>query len=133
MVLLVIAGLVVVPRIKEATAQYEMLSGPRAEFDHVVVARNLGAMGIRSGDQIATVGAPFVDFYARIARLRVIAQVSDEAAFWKLPQERAELVENAIAKTGAKALVARDRPAGFQEDRWRQVPGTRFSFLELGP
>jgi len=132
-VLLVIAGLVLAPRIKEAASQYRMLSGPRGEFEHVIAARNLDAMGIRSGDQMATVGAPFVDFYARIARLRVIAQVSDEAAFWKLAQEKAVLVEDALAKTGAKALVARDRPAGFQEDRWRPVPGTRFSFLRLGP
>ncbi len=132
-VLLVVAGLVLAPRIKEAASQYQALSRPRGEFEHVVVARNLEAMGIRSGDRIATVGAPFVDFYARIARLRVIAQVSDEAAFWKLTQQHAETVEGALGKTGAKALVARDRPSGFQDDRWRQVPGTRFSFLRLGP
>jgi hypothetical protein len=132
-VLLLIAGLALAPRITEATSQYRALSRPRGEFDHVVAARNLEAMGMRAGDQIATVGAPFVDFYARIARLRVIAQVSDEAAFWKLPEQEADAVEGALAKTGAKALVARDRPGAFQEHSWRQIPGTRFSFLRLNP
>jgi len=132
-VLLVIAVLALAPRITEATSQYRALSGPRGEFDHVVTARNLEASGIRAGDHIATVGAPFVDFYARIARLRVIAQVSDEAAFWKLPEQEAETIEGALAKTGARVLVARDRPAAFQEHSWRQIPGTRFSFLRLNP
>jgi Dolichyl-phosphate-mannose-protein mannosyltransferase len=130
-VLLVIAVLALTPRIAEATSQYRVLSRPRGEFDHIVAARNLEAMGIRPGDQIATVGAPFVDFYARIARLRVVAQVSDEAAFWKLPQPQSEAIENALAKTGAKALVAKDRPSAFQEHSWRQIPGTRFSVLQL--
>jgi hypothetical protein len=132
-VLLAIAGMLLAPRIDQLTSQYRMLSGSRGEFEHVVAARNLGAMGIRDADQIATVGAPFVDFYARIARLRVIAQISDEAAFWKLPQQKAEAIENALAKTGAKALVARDRPAAFQERSWKQVLGTRFSILRLNP
>ena len=130
-VLLLIAGLLLAPRIKDVASQYDALSRPRGEFDHVVAARHLEAMGIRDGDHIATVGAPFVDFYARIARLRVIAQVSDEAAFWKLPQQQAEAIENALAKTGAKVLVARDRPAAFQEHSWQQIPGTRFSLLKL--
>jgi hypothetical protein len=130
-VLLVLAGLLLAPRIKDAASQYDALSRPRGEFDHVVAARHLQAMGIRDGDHIATVGAPFVDFYARIARLRVIAQVSDEAAFWKLPQQQAESIENALAKTGATVLVARDRPAAFQESNWQQIPGTRFSVLKL--
>jgi hypothetical protein len=132
-VLLLIAGLILTPRIKEAVSQYRILSAPRGEFEHVTAARNLDVMGIRSGDRIATVGAPFVDFYARIGRLRVIAQVSGEAAFWKLPPPQAEAVENALSKTGAKALIARDRPAAFQEHSWQQVPGTRFSLLRLGP
>jgi hypothetical protein len=130
-VLLVIAGFALAPRITETTSQYQVLSRPRGEFDHVIAARNLEAMGVRAGDHIATVGAPFVDFYARIARLRVIAQVSDEAAFWKLPQPEAETIENALAKTGARVLVARDRPPAFQKHSWRQIPGTRFSVLQL--
>jgi hypothetical protein len=132
-VLLVVAGLVLLPRITEASSQYRMLSRPRGEFEHLVAARNLEAMGIRAGDRIATVGAPFVDFYARIARLRVIAQVSDEKAFWKLPQQQAETIESALARAGAKALVAGDRPSAFQERNWHQIPGTRFSLLRLGP
>lgn len=132
-VLLAIAGMLLVPRITQATSQYRMLSGPRGEFEHTVVARNLAAMGIRGGDQIATVGAPFVDFYARIARLRVIAQISDGALFWKLPPQQAEAVENALVKTGARALVAGDRPPAFQAHSWQQVPGTRFSILRLNP
>jgi hypothetical protein len=132
-VILAIAGMLLVPRITQATSQYRMLSGPRGEFEHVVAARNLEAAGIRDADQIATVGAPFVDFYARIARLRVIAQISDEAAFWKLPQQQVEAIENALAKTGAKALVARDRPTAFQANSWQQITGTRFSILRLNP
>jgi hypothetical protein len=131
-VLLLIAGLAVAPRINEATSQYKQLSGPHGEFDQVVAARNLEAMGIRSGDQIATVGAPFVDFYAHIGRLRVIAQISDPVEFWKSPIAKAETIENVVAKTGAKVLIAGDRPATFQERNWQQIPGTRFSFLKLG-
>jgi len=96
-----------------------------------IAARELIAAGIRAGDAIATVGPAFADFYARMARLRVVAEVADMRKFWRLEPEAAAAVERNLAATGAKALIAKNRPKDFQAGLWHDIPGTIYSMLRL--
>lgn len=131
LLLILLAGLILAPRIVEFQNTYRKLSPPTGEPGNVVMARDLHQIGIAPGDPIATVGLPFGQDYARIARLRIVAQISDATQFWSLPPETAAEVEQAIANTGAKILVGSGRPPGFQPDRWRAMPGAPYTVLPL--
>lgn len=129
--LILLAGVVLVPRVVEFQNMYGKRSQSSDVWRNVVMARDLHQMGIRPGDPIATVGDAFSHHYARIARVHVVAQVTNSAAFWSLPSDTAAAVERAIASTGAKILVGPSRPPEFQSDSWSVVPGTEFSLLPL--
>jgi hypothetical protein len=96
-----------------------------------IAARKLMAAGIKTGDAIATVGPAFADFYARIARVHVVAEVVEIDKFWRLQPEAAAALERKLAGTGAKALIAKNKPKGFQAGVWEDVPGTIYSMLLL--
>lgn len=131
LLLVLLAGLILAPRLVEFQDTYRNPSPPPGAAGNVVMPHHLHQMGIRAGDPIATVGQAFDHHYARIARVHVVAQVTDAAAFWSLPPDTAVAVERAIASTGAKVLVGSSRPSEFQPESWSAVPGTAFSILLL--
>jgi hypothetical protein len=96
-----------------------------------IAARELGALGLRAGDAIATVGDGFAHFYARMARVRIVAEVVDAGAFWTLSPDAAAAIEQKLARTGAGALVAINRPKAFQSGLWQDIPRTPYSVLNL--
>ncbi|MBZ5698582.1 MAG: hypothetical protein LAN18_08545 [Acidobacteriia bacterium] len=103
--------------------------------EDVEVARELIHEGIASGDKIAVVG--FVDpYWAYLAKVSIVAEVyqGGVASFWGAGSELRTQVLNLLAKSGAKALVAKDVPPTLLADGWRQVGATSYFFLVLpGP
>ena len=85
----------------------------------VRAASQLERAGLKPGDHIATIGDSFTADYLRIARLHIVAQVRDEDEWWKLSPERLAPIERAIGKAGARALVARRKPASCECPGWR--------------
>jgi hypothetical protein len=128
---LVLAAIILMPQTAKFVKDYRQAAHMQGVSEDVIAARALEAMDVANGDGIATVGPAFVDFYTRIARIRVIAQVSDEAGFWQLPPREAEAVEQGLARTGAKVLVGKNRPDTFQKEQWQSIAGTRYSVLKL--
>jgi hypothetical protein len=129
LIMIVLAGVLVVSGLFQFQKKYRALSLPGNDK----VAVDLIQKGIRAGDPIATVGEGFSHHYARLARVRIVAQITDEPGFWSLAPDKATEVERTIAGTGAKVLLGRGRPADFQRDRWRAIPGTSYSALMLDP
>lgn len=97
-------------------------------------AQALEHEGLVAGDKIAMIsdqpwgeGGPFV---ARLARLRIVGQVNQPAEFWKQTSlQRSEVLE-ALANSGAKAVVSWG--AKSVPNDWKQLGGTDyfvFSFL----
>jgi hypothetical protein len=97
------------------------------------VAHELVREGMVPGDKVAFVGFITGNYWARLARVSIVAEVSDEGGkkFWEARPEVRTQVLNLFAKSGAKAVLARDAPATFVAEGWRQVAGTSYSVLML--
>jgi hypothetical protein len=63
--------------------------------------------------------------------VRIVAQITAAHYFWSLSPPHVAVAEEAVAHTGAKALVAVNRPPSFQADYWYPVEGTPYSILLL--
>lgn len=131
LLLILLALLILTPRLIELRKAAPALAKPRATSMDVQVAQELHDYSIRPGNPIAIVGTGFDHYYARIARARIVAQVTNPRDFWSYSSTSAVDVERALAEAGAKALVARFRPARFQMGDWHVVPGSSYSFLVL--
>jgi hypothetical protein len=92
------------------------------------VAEELQSLGIRPGDPVGLIGYGFDSFWARLARVRIVAEMleADAEPFWRGdPSLRADVIE-AFAGTEAKAIVAEYVPAGTSMNGWHQVNDTNF-------
>jgi hypothetical protein len=112
---------------------------PRQSEDYETIAVGLHNLGLHSGDRLALVGSAFwpdgsYPIYARIDRLRVVAQIPEATEFWRLGTQELESLEESLAAIGVKAIVARDRPDCAVPANWRDITvnqGVRFSILLL--
>lgn len=96
------------------------------------VTHQLNQLGIQPGDQIAILGAYNFPSYhwARLARVKIVAEVKDEMSFWKTDATvRAKALE-AIAQTGARAIVQKpglELPDSALKLGWHQLGTTNYS------
>ena len=105
-----------------------------ADEGYVVVAHSLQRLGLQPGDKLAVVGNRVSVFYARYDRLRVVSEIEDPDEFWRLNPTDLKRVEDLLASTGVKAIVAFDRPAGNQQAGWIEPHEARsLSVLLLQP
>jgi hypothetical protein len=99
-----------------------------------VVGEAIGAVGVHRGDRLAVVGNCLDAYYARYAGTKIVAQV-DADGFWRLPEERLDVIKRSLVKLGVKAIVSRDRPASsIYGGGWQDVltpSGARYSILRL--
>ena len=98
------------------------------------VAHELTLEGIIPGDKVAFVGFASQDHYcAYLAGISIVAEVYHDSveSFWEAPPELKTHVLNLFAKSGAKAVIARNVSPMFVADGWRQVAGTNYFILRL--
>ncbi len=87
------------------------------------VAESLQAAGVVPGDRVGVIGYAFESFWARLARVRIIAEMFDweSAPYWTGDAGLRAAVEAAFVEAGARAIVAENVPAGANTAGWRQV------------
>lgn len=93
--------------------------------------QSLNRLGLQPGDKIAVLGEYIAPYYhwARLARVRIITEVSDEKSFWEAnPTTRAKVLET-IKNTGVRAIV--QRPGFKLPDSaialgWKKVGNTNY-------
>lgn len=97
------------------------------------VADVLASAGLREGDRIAFAGEGFEMYFARLARVRVVAQIPDEDDFWRLDDTGARRLGQLLASIGVKAIVARGSPPEQAVRAWgsRWRPVERYSILPI--
>lgn len=109
--------------------------------DHLEVARSLRALQIGPGSPVAQIGDASVAFWARLARVRIVAEIpfdvwdpalrtpdiSDVDIFWAASAEEKAAVMRKFAETGAKVAIARDVPLGPAGSGWQNIVGTPYS------
>lgn len=100
------------------------------------VAESLNKMGVSPGDDVASIGKGFSCGWARLAKLRIIAEVTngsplrpptgDVENFWAAnPSTRKEVI-NTLASTGARAIVADNAASWASNEGWRQIGNTPY-------
>jgi 4-amino-4-deoxy-L-arabinose transferase-like glycosyltransferase len=106
--------------------------GPSVPSDQQV-AFGLRDLGMQPGDKVALLGCEFCPYWARLCRLTVVAELpySDRLDFWSAKKNLKDQILDAIAKAGAKAVIAREIPALETDVAWHQIGTTDYHVLML--
>ncbi len=89
------------------------------------MAQGLARLGIRPGDEISVLGHSLDCYYARLAGVRIVAQIwedPEQVAGLSAPQVRQVLSQ--LRQIGVKALVSRPRPGFINDEGWTSIPRT---------
>jgi hypothetical protein len=94
----------------------------RIVSDQFEIAQQLSTLGLLPGDKIASIGAPFESYFARLGRLKFVTEVMDEdvALFWGLDEQKRAEVLRSLASTGARAVIAKRVPAA-ERSTWTRL------------
>ena len=86
--------------------------------DQYKIVQRLSTVGLIAGEPIASVGAPFNCYFARLGRLKFVAEVMDDDVelFWRLDEQRKAEVFRSMASTGARAVIAKRVPVPERSD-----------------
>jgi hypothetical protein len=99
------------------------------------VAEDLHRLGIRSGDKVAVIGYAFDSFWARLARVQIVAEILDGQAdqFWLGEPSLQSRVFQAFGASAAKAIVAERVPNYVTPSGWHQVENSNYYIYVLAP
>ncbi len=89
------------------------------------VAQELARLGIRPGDEISVLGHSLDCYYARLAGVRIVAQIwedPEQMSGLSAPQVRQVLSQ--LKQIGVKALVSRSKPGFVNDEGWTAIPRT---------
>jgi len=92
------------------------------------VAEELHRLGIQPGGRVAIIGYGFDAFWARLARVQIVAEMLEwqAEAFWLGDSTVRSQVIEAFAHTGAKAIVAEHVPAYASLAGWHRIGDTDY-------
>jgi len=87
------------------------------------VALELHELGIQPGDPVGVIGYAYDSFWARLARVTIVAEMlgEDTGRFWTGDDALQNSVLGAFDRSGAKAVVAEYVPSFARLEGWRQV------------
>lgn len=90
------------------------------------IGEGLRELGIGPGDRIGFVGYAFGAYFARLGRIRIVAQIhaKDAEGFWSADPSRRRAVLAAFARAGAKAVVTDRVPTAGPPRGWVRVGET---------
>ncbi len=109
-----------------AASEKDLASGMREE---VQVAQSLRQSGLRSGDQVATVGGVSAMVWARLAKVRIVANLPEDGDFWSQESDARSRTLGVFATTGAKAVVG--VPPSGANDGWIRLGQTQHYLYTL--
>jgi hypothetical protein len=94
------------------------------------IALELRQLGLEAGDRVGVIGSGFEAFWARLARVQIVAEMFGWEAdpFWLGTSAFQSEVIRAFASTGAAAVVAEDVPHYAAMDGWHQI-GSSNSYI----
>jgi hypothetical protein len=116
-----------------AGAATEARAGPPAWPGEV--ALELHSNGVRAGERVAVFGYAFTSFWARLARVRVAAEMlpNDAELFWSTDAATRDEILRVLAGNGVRAVVAEYVPATADTTGWRQVGRSNFYLRLIEP
>jgi hypothetical protein len=100
-------------------------AGPNSTLDQISIAEELSHQGAHPGDKVAVLADDKGVYWARLARLRVAAQVGrggEPETFWQLPDETEDGVYHALASVHVEMVLGQCTQDRIL--RWTQIAGT---------
>ena len=99
------------------------------------VAEDLLALGVQPGDQVGVIGYAFDSFWARLARVRIVAELpgGEAGEFWSGDAAVQARVLAAFASARVSAIVAEDVPGEAVLPGWQPLGETNYSVYLLRP
>lgn len=90
------------------------------------VAEALHQAGVGPGSRVGVIGYAYGATFARLARVRIVAEMAEEHAdaLWALGPDARDEVLGAFARAGAVAVVADVAPPTRARDGWRELGGS---------
>ena len=101
-----------------------------------MTALALRELGLQNGGRLAIVGCAYDCYYARYARLRVVAQIPDAHEFWRLSTPELKSVAERLISIGVNAVVVSNSPDAPALAGWKDVnisDSVRLKVLLLSP
>lgn len=94
----------------------------------LTVAQTLKELGIKPGDKVGVIGYSYDSFWARLARVKIVAEMLEVDAmnFWYRNDTLRQSVLQSFASTGAKAVVAENVPGSARLDGWQRVGNSSY-------
>lgn len=104
----------------------------RDQFQELVSVNDyLRAQGLKKGDYAAVAAIPPM-YWARIAGLRVVAEIDSSEEFLNSTPEKRMQALQSLRKSGIKAVVTRDRLfERLKSEGWQSAPGTREFYVMI--
>lgn len=99
------------------------------------VAEGLREVGVVRAEKVAFIGDSFRAFWAQLAELRIVSEIrmSDSESFWEADSTVKDEVIKAFARTGAKAIVVENPPAGADLSGWQKIRNTDYYVYMIKP
>ena len=98
--------------------------------DQIKPAEGLQQMGLHDGDPVAVIGDGTVDYWARLARFKTVAEVfapePGRLQFWSESWERRKLVYECLRRSGAKIVVVWSPPPSGLDPGWSRIAKTNY-------
>ena len=106
---------------------------PRARNAQGDYASFLIESGVRPGDEVAIIGDGHYAYWARLARIRLVAEVPSRSAadYWRNGRDEQQALVEKFRLAGAVAVVAVDAPRGLELFGWRRSADGKLAVLLL--
>jgi hypothetical protein len=92
------------------------------------VADALNKMGIEPGDKVASIGYAHGYFWARLARVHIVAEIPNRgmASFWGADNSVQSKAFETFSRIGVKAIVTALMPDNISPAGWQRLAGTDY-------
>jgi hypothetical protein len=103
---------------------FRHVGGDRIPNSHLMIADALSKAGLQRGDKVAVVGAAMQGYWARLAGLRIAAEVPSYArnAYWDGSDSVRSVADAALWRSGVRAIVAGGRNVRGDLPGWQPLP-----------
>jgi hypothetical protein len=93
------------------------------------VAQSLRQLGLRPGEKVAVVEDGLRHYWARLARVRVVAEIPSADQYVQAPLDRRIAALAAIEATGSRWFISSKRLPDAGDYTWHPVPGTSYYYM----
>ncbi|MBE9125809.1 MULTISPECIES: hypothetical protein [unclassified Coleofasciculus] len=97
------------------------------------IAQGLNQLGIHAGNKVAAIALRgengTKDYWARLARVTIVAELPDAKSFWKTDTATRAEVYKVLERTGAKAIIQKrgvNTPEYMSANGWQEIGNTGY-------